>query len=176
MGCGACALVCPHSAIQVEGFEFESSLRNYMEIATELKGSSGNPLVLAFVCQWSEFNALDMPHSLFKKHIYCMEVPCFKALDPVHISNALSNGFDGVIGVVCSEEDCKLQEGRELAERNMGVLKNYLKKVGLIDRFELLTMSPRQVGDFSQKLEAFVQRLNSLQAQKPNERRVCADS
>lgn len=42
-----------------------------------------------------------------------MEAPCFKALDPVQVIDAFYSGFDGVMSVVCAEEDCKLQEGRE---------------------------------------------------------------
>lgn len=163
MGCGACALVCPHSAIQVKGFEFEDVMRRYVETAKKLKAEGKFPVVLVFVCQWSEFQALDDPESLFKKAVV-LEVPCFKALDPVHVVNALEDGFTGVMAVVCSAEDCKLQEGRETAERNMTVLKDALKKMGLLERFELFMASPRCVGDFDQKLAEFVQKIASMPA------------
>ena len=91
-----------------------------------------------------------------------MEIPCFKALDPVHIVEALHSGFDGVMAVVCSAEDCKLQEGRETAERNMDVLKNFLKKSGLLERFELFTVSPRCVGEFNQKFEEFFKKIAAM--------------
>ena len=88
-----------------------------------MKGKNNGPAVLAFVCQWSEFSALDNPNSLFAgKNVLTLEVPCFKSLDPVHVVNALNCGFDGVMAVVCSSKDCKLQEGRDTAERNLGVL------------------------------------------------------
>ncbi|HXX87665.1 MAG TPA: hydrogenase iron-sulfur subunit, partial [Candidatus Acidoferrum sp.] len=109
MGCGACALVCPHSAIQIKGFEFENILKQYSTAAQKLKAAGNFPVILIFSCQWSEFSALDnLENSMFKKSL-SLEVPCFKALDPVHIVNALRSGFDGVIAVVCSNEDCKLQ-------------------------------------------------------------------
>jgi len=163
MGCGACALVCPHQAIQVKGFEFENVLKRYTEAAKQLKTKSTTPLILVFCCQWSEFPTLDNPESLLlKKRIVTLEVPCFKALDPVHVVNALQNGFDGVMAVVCSKEDCKLQEGKETAERNMDVLKNTLKKMNLSDRFELYTSSPRCSGDFNQKLEEFCKKIAAI--------------
>ena len=166
MGCGACALVCPHSAIQVKGFEFEDILKLYTEAAKKLKAEGKFPVILVFVCQWSEFQALDNPeNALFKKAVV-LEVPCFKALDPVHVVNALQDGFDGVMAVVCSSEDCKLQEGRETAERNVTVLRDALKKMGLTERFELFTASPRCVGDFNQKLEEFTENMTSLPRQK----------
>jgi len=161
MGCGACALVCPHSAIQVKGFEFEDVMRRYADAAKRLKEEGKFPVILVFVCQWSEFQALDNPENLLKKGVV-MEIPCFKALDPVHIVNALRGGFDGVMAVVCPTEDCKLEEGKETAERNVAVLRDALKKIGVLERFELFTASPRCVGDFGKKLDEFVKKIASL--------------
>jgi coenzyme F420-reducing hydrogenase delta subunit len=163
MGCGACALVCPHHAIQVKGFEFENVLSRYAEAAVKLKAHGKFPVTLVFCCQWSEFPALDNPESLLsKKNAITLEVPCFKALDPVHVVNALQNGFDGVMAVVCSTEDCKLQEGKETAERNVNVLKDVLKKMNLLDRFELFEASPRCAGDFNQKLDEFFKKIAAM--------------
>jgi len=161
MGCGACALVCPHSAIQVKGFEFEDVMKRYADAAEKLKEEGKFPVILVFVCQWSEFQALDNPENLLKKAVV-MEIPCFKALDPVHIVNALRGGFDGVMAVVCPTEDCKLEEGKETAERNVAVLRDALKKIGVLERFELFTASPRCVGDFGKKLDEFVKKIASL--------------
>jgi len=162
-GCGACQLVCPHHAIQVKGFEFENVVNRYGNSIAQLKSKNQGPAVLAFVCQWSEFSALDNPNSVFEgKNVLALEVPCFKSLDPVHIMNALNCGFDGVMGVVCSKEDCKLQEGRDTAERNLGVLLNVLKKQNLLDRFELYEESPRCAGDFKEKVNAFYKRISAL--------------
>ena len=163
VGCGACALVCPHQAIEVKGFEFENVINRYGDTASVLKARSKQPALLLFVCQWSEFSALDDPNSVLKgKNALALEVPCFKALDPVHIVNALNCGFDGVMGVVCSADDCKLQKGRDTADRNVDVLKIALKKLNLLDRFELLEVSPRCEGDFNKKVDAFYQKLLAL--------------
>jgi coenzyme F420-reducing hydrogenase delta subunit len=96
------------------------------------------------------------------KNGLALEVPCFKSLDPVHVVNALNCGFDGVMAVVCSSKDCKLQEGRDTAERNLGVILNVLKKKGLLDRFELYEESPRCEGDFNAKLDAFYSKIAAL--------------
>jgi coenzyme F420-reducing hydrogenase delta subunit len=163
VGCGACALVCPHLAIQIKGFAFEDVLKRYGESAKRLKAEGKFPVILVFCCQWSEFSALDDPESLLlKKKAIIMEIPCFKALDPVHVVDALHSGFDGVMAVVCSKEDCKLQEGKETAERNMNVLQDVLNKMNLHDRFELFTVSPRCVGEFNQKLDEFFKKIASM--------------
>ncbi|MGQ9530366.1 MAG: hydrogenase iron-sulfur subunit [Candidatus Bathycorpusculaceae bacterium] len=166
VGCGACALVCPHMAIQVKGFEFENIsklIRLYGESAQKLKAEGVFPTILVFCCQWSEFSALDDPECLlFKKRAFALEIPCFKALDPVHVIQALHSGFDGVMAVVCSAEDCKLELGKETAERNTSVLKDFLKKMNLLDRFELFTVSPRCIGEFNKRLEEFFTKIAAL--------------
>jgi len=162
MGCGACALVCPHHAIQVKGFEFENVLNRYGQAAEKLKEVGKFPVILVFCCQWAEFSSLDNAENLSKKNAVSLEVPCFKALDPVHVINALYSGFDGVMAAVCSAEDCKLQEGRDTAERNMNVLRDLLKKTNLHERFQLFEASPRCVNDFNQKLDDFFNKIAAM--------------
>jgi coenzyme F420-reducing hydrogenase delta subunit len=163
VGCGACALVCPHKAIEVKGFEFENVLQRYGQAAAAIKARTNAPAVLVFSCQWSEFSALDNPDNAFKgKNAAVLEVPCFKGLDPVHVVNALKCGFDGVMGVVCAADDCKLTEGRDTAERNLGVLKDVLKKMNLLERFELFELSPRCEGEFKSKFDSFYQKIAAL--------------
>jgi coenzyme F420-reducing hydrogenase delta subunit len=177
VGCGACQLVCPHHAIQVKGFEFENVLQRYGESAQKVAMQGKGPVVLAFVCQWSEFSALDNPHATLKgKNVMTLEVPCFKSLDPVHVVNALNCGFDGVMAVVCSSKDCKLQEGRDTAERNLGVILDVLKKKGLLDRFELYEESPRCEGDFQRKFDAFYQKIAQLPKEAQVEATECTKS
>lgn len=163
VGCGACQLVCPHNAIMVKGYEFEEILKRYGEAAAKLKAQKKAPAILLFSCQWSEYSGLDNPDSVLKgKNAMVIEVPCFKGLDPVHVVNALKCGFDGVMGVVCSAEDCKLQQGRDTAERNLGVLKDVLKKLNLLDRFEMVELSPRCEGELAPKFEAFYNKIAAM--------------
>jgi coenzyme F420-reducing hydrogenase delta subunit len=65
------------------------------------------------------------------------------------------------MGVVCSAKDCKLQEGRN-AERNVAALQVSLKKLGLLDRFELYEESPRCAGEFEAKLDEFYKKIYAL--------------
>ena len=163
MGCGACALVCPHKAIEVKGYEFENVLQRYCQAAATIKVGGDAPAVLVFSCQWSEFSALDNPAIALKgRKALVLEVPCFKGMDPVHIINALKNGFDGVMGVVCAADDCKISEGRDIAERNLDVLKDTLKKMALLERFELFELSPRNEGEFETKFDSFYKKIAAL--------------
>jgi coenzyme F420-reducing hydrogenase delta subunit len=65
------------------------------------------------------------------------------------------------MGVVCSSEDCKLEEGRDTAERNLEVLKKVLKNMDLLDRFEYYETSPRCVGELNQKIDEFYEKLSA---------------
>jgi len=166
VGCGACALVCPHLAIQLKGFEYEPVSKlvfDYGIKARKLKSHDKKPVVLVFCCQWSEFYALDPVNARFlPKNVMLLEIPCFKGLDPSQVIEALYAGFDGVLAVTCSEKDCKLEEGKETAELNAAVLKKALDKLGLTDRFEICTASPRYVGEFNSKLENFLKQISPL--------------
>jgi len=166
VGCGACALVCPHLAIQLKGFEYENIsnvVQRCAKAARELKANGVKPAVLVFCCQWSEFSALDQPEAkLFDSKAVVMEIPCFKGLDPVIVVEALRSGFDGVLAAVCSPDDCKLELGRDVAERNATVLQRALDKFNLHNRFAVYTASPRSVGDFNEKLANFIQKIGAL--------------
>ncbi|UCH31386.1 MAG: hydrogenase iron-sulfur subunit [Candidatus Bathyarchaeota archaeon] len=168
VGCGSCALVCPHLAIQVEGFEYETvshRLRRYGAAIEELKSQDKSPLILVFCCQWSEFSILDHPEGLFNNKALVLEIPCFKGLDPYLVIEALHVGFDGVLAVVCSNVDCKLEEGYDVAEQNVRMLYRVLKEMGLQDRFAIHTGSPRTIDKFVEHLKSFLEKINTLSRQ-----------
>jgi coenzyme F420-reducing hydrogenase delta subunit len=165
VGCGACALVCPHQAIELRGYEFEP----VSEIIKKCSGKAakakaqGKPAILLFVCQWSEFSALDDVQSgCLTDDITIIELPCAKGFDPVLVLEALSLGFDGVMAVVCPEELCKLEEGTELPDRNFSALRTVLKQYNLEDRFDTFRVSPKYPGEFNAKLEEFKQKISSI--------------
>ena len=164
-GCGACALVCPHLAIEVQGFEYErlsQLIQGYGAKAEQLKAQGVSPVVLIFGCQWALFPSLDRQDGLLGEKAFLIEIPCFNELDPLYVLQAFRSGFDGVLAVVCRDEDCKSGEGRGAAEENAAALKLTLKKLGLDERFEVYKTSPRYVGDFEARLESFLARISSL--------------
>ncbi len=167
VGCGACAMVCPHAAIQVEGFEDETvsrRLESYRIAAEELKSKNVSPIILVFACQWSEFSALDQSAILPPdQNVFLMEIPCFKGLDPFLVIQALESGFDGVLAIVCSDSDCKLEKGYEIAKQNSIVLQRALRVLRLEEKFSLEAMSPRRVGDFSARVQSFVNKITQLE-------------
>ncbi|MBN2187631.1 MAG: hydrogenase iron-sulfur subunit [Dehalococcoidia bacterium] len=165
-GCGACALVCPHSAIQLNGFEYEhlsQTIQGHRVEAKRLRARGVSPIILVFCCQWAEFSALDnAKDNSATENAMIVEIPCFNSLDPVHILDALLSGFDGVLAVICRDEDCKLEEGRGITEGNILALEGMLHKLNLKGRFEVFKTSPRYMGSFGSKLNSFISKISSL--------------
>jgi coenzyme F420-reducing hydrogenase delta subunit/ferredoxin-like protein FixX len=166
VGCGACALVCPHQAIELRGYEYEpvsETIERYSTRAKNIKAKGDKPSILLFVCQWSEFSALDcVQQGCLGDNVMLIELPCSKGFDPVHVLQALSVGFDGVLAVTCPEEECKLEKGTELAERNFSALRRVLKQFNLEDRFDTFRITPKYPGEFTTKLEVFTQKIFSI--------------
>jgi hypothetical protein len=115
---------------------------------------------------------LDNPNKAFEgKNVLTLEVPCFKSLDPVHVVNALNCGFDGVMAVVCSAKDCKLQEGRATAaERNLAVmLQRFTEKEWVCwTDSTLYEESPRCAGEFNAEAGCVLQERYVSITQKRN--------
>jgi coenzyme F420-reducing hydrogenase delta subunit len=155
-GCGACALVCPHMAIQLRGFEYKDSTQELKDYKTQSK----EPSVLVFCCQWSEFSALDKSQCEVSDSAQIVEVPCANGLDPTLVLGALNGGYQGVIAFICSEADCKSKEGRGTYDSNASALFNVLKNLDLSDRFEMHLTSPRNIGNFNEKLKLFMDKIS----------------
>jgi coenzyme F420-reducing hydrogenase delta subunit len=157
-GCGACALVCPHMAIQLRGFEYKDSTQKLKDYKAQTK----DPSVLVFCCQWSEFSALDRSQCEVSDSAQIVEVPCANGLDPTLVLGALKGGYSGVIAFICSEADCKSKEGRMTYDSNASALLNVLKNLDLKDRFEMHLTSPRDIGNFNEKLKLFVDKISHI--------------
>ncbi len=91
-----------------------------------------------------------------------IEVPCFNGLDPVQVLNAFDAGFDGVCAFICSDDDCKSGQGRDISYNNIKALKKVLKGQNRADRFEICNTSPRNLGEFMSLLESFIARIGPL--------------
>jgi len=164
-GCGLCTVVCPHLGLQIGDYNFEnvySSIIDYGAEAIRLKENGFNePVVLVFCCQWAEFSRIDnIRNGFIRKNVAMIEIPCFSALNPSHILQAFNFGFDGVLGVVCSDEDCKNKETRESAEYVLRVFKSGLKLMNLEKRFDILKNHPRLIHGFDEKLDLFLKEVS----------------
>lgn len=156
-GCGACVVVCPHVALEIHGYECARFAELIMEHADRMKKiKAQSPAILVLCCQWAEFASLDQNHSGFiRPNVAILEIPCFSKLDPINVFQALLYGFDGVLVVACSDDDCRSKESRLATENNMKVLRTSLRMMGLENRFRIHKTSPKNLGDFKHEVDSF---------------------
>jgi coenzyme F420-reducing hydrogenase delta subunit/ferredoxin len=163
-GCGACAVVCPHVALEIHGHEcarFAELIMGYADRMKEIRARS--PAILVLCCQWAEFAGLDQDHSGFiEPNVALLEIPCYSKLDPINVFQALLCGFDGVLVVACSDDDCKSKESRPTTENNMKVLRTGLRLMGLENRFRIHKTSPKNLGDFKHEVDSFANEILAL--------------
>ena len=163
-GCGACAVVCPHVALEIHGYEcarFAELIMTHGDRMKKIRAQS--PTILVLCCQWAEFASLDQNGSGFiKPNVAILEIPCFSKLDPIDVFQALLHGFDGVLVVACSDDDCRSKESRPTTENNMKVLMTGLRMMGLENRFRIHKTSPKNLGDFKHEVDSFTNDLLAL--------------
>lgn len=163
-GCGACVVVCPHVALEIHGYECARFAELIMEHADRMKKMKAqSPAILVLCCQWAEFASLDQNHSGFiRPNVAILEIPCFSKLDPINVFQALLYGFDGVLVVACSDDDCRSKESRLATENNMKVLRTSLRMMGLENRFRIHKTSPKNLGDFKHEVDSFTNEILAL--------------
>jgi len=163
-GCGACAVVCPHVALEIHGHEcarFAELIMRYADRMKEIRARS--PAILVLCCQWAEFAGLDQNGSGFiKPNVAILEIPCYSKLDPINVFQALLYGFDGVLVVACSDDDCRSKESRLTTENNIKVLRTGLRMMGLENRFRIHKTSPKNLGDFKHEVDSFANEILAL--------------
>jgi len=163
-GCGACVVVCPHVALEIHGYECARFAELIMEHADRMKKiKAQSPAILVLCCQWAEFASLDQNHSgLIRPNVAILEIPCFSKLDPIDVFQALLYGFDGVLVVACSDDDCRSKESRLATENNMKVLRTSLMMMRLENRFRIHKTSPKNLGDFKHEVDSFTNEILAL--------------
>jgi coenzyme F420-reducing hydrogenase delta subunit len=89
-------------------------------------------------------------------------MPCYSKLDPINVFQALLYGFDGVLVIACSDDDCRSKESRLTTEGNMKVLRTSLRQMGLENRFRIHKTSPKNLGEFKREIDSFAAEVLAL--------------
>jgi len=119
--CGICVGSCPERIISFQDFSIHSvsSMIKAIEVPDELEEK---PRVLAFVCENDAYPAFDMAgiqRLEYSTFLRIIPVRCIGSVNPVWISDALSNGFDGILLIGCKPGEnyqCHYIQGSELME------------------------------------------------------------
>ena len=119
--CGICMGACPERVISFEDFSIQSvsAMIKAIEVPDEFEEK---PRVLAFVCENDAYPAFDfagMKRLNYSPFVRIIPVRCIGSINKIWISDALSQGFDGILQIGCKPGDdyqCHFIHGSELTE------------------------------------------------------------
>jgi quinone-modifying oxidoreductase subunit QmoB len=164
--CGICMGACPERIISFSNYSVSiiSNMIKSVEIPDEFEEK---PRLLGLVCENDAYPALDvaglnrMQHSAFIRFI---PVRCLGSVNIVWISDALSQGYDGILLIGCKAGDdyqCHFIRGSELMETRGKNVQEKLQQLALeeervrleqfgIDEFEKL---PAIINEFAEQID-----------------------
>ncbi len=119
--CGICVGSCPERVISFADYSINSvsAIIKSVEIPDEFEEK---PRILAFVCENDAYPAIDMAGQKglkYSPYVRIIPVRCIGSINKVWISDALSQGFDGILQIGCKPGDdyqCHFIHGSELTE------------------------------------------------------------
>ncbi|MFC2097228.1 FAD-dependent oxidoreductase [Bacteroidota bacterium] len=120
--CGICMGSCPERIISFSDYSINiiSSMIKSIHIPDEFEEK---PRILAFVCENDAYPAFDMAGLKgleYSSFVRIIPVRCIGSINKVWISDALSQGFDGILQIGCKPGDdyqCHFIQGSELTEK-----------------------------------------------------------
>lgn len=134
--CGICLGSCPERIINFSDFSINSisSMIKAIEIPDEFEEK---PRILAFVCENDAYPAFDMAglnRLKYSPYVRIIPVRCIGSINNVWISDALSQGFDGILQIGCKPGDdyqCHFIHGSELTSTRAENIQETLKTMML---------------------------------------------
>jgi quinone-modifying oxidoreductase, subunit QmoB len=134
--CGICLGACPERIINFSDFSINSisSMIKAVNIPDEFEEK---PRILVFVCENDAYPAFDMAgfkRLNYSSYVRIIPVRCIGSVNKVWISDALSQGFDGILMIGCKPGDdyqCHFIHGSELNETRGENISETLEKMML---------------------------------------------
>lgn len=134
--CGICLGACPERIINFSNFSINSvsEMIRAVHVPDEFEEK---PRILAFVCENDAYPAFDMAglkRLKYSPFVRIIPVRCIGSINKVWISDALSQGFDGIIQIGCKPGDnyqCHYIHGSELTEKRGENIQETLDKMML---------------------------------------------
>jgi coenzyme F420-reducing hydrogenase delta subunit/formate hydrogenlyase subunit 6/NADH:ubiquinone oxidoreductase subunit I len=158
-GCGLCVALCPAFALDLDNWERDRILNLIPKLVSEMKP----PRILVFRCQWAVYPPLNGDMG---PNIGTIELPCAGRVEALYVLEALRSGADGVMVIACSENDCKQEGVSARAEHVVVRIKEKLDQIGLGDKLNFVSVSPRYPGQVEEKVQEFRDKIAAAGAEK----------
>jgi F420-non-reducing hydrogenase iron-sulfur subunit len=124
------------------------------------------PLIIALCCNWCSYAGADLAgvsRIQYPPNIRVIRVMCSGMVHPSLVTEALTQGADGVLMCGCHLGDCHYQDGNVRAERRAEAIRVMLADFGLEEeRFRLEWVSAAEGPRFAQVVEAFTKQVQRL--------------
>ncbi len=164
--CGICMGACPVRVISFEDYNVEQL--SSMIRAIKFPDDDAKPRIVAFVCENDAYPAIDIAginRLDYDASVRIIPLRCLGSLNVVLITDALSQGTDGVLLMGCrSGEDyqCHFIQGSELAEKRLANVQEVLERQMLEpERVKSLEIEisdydkiPALIGEFVEEMKA----------------------
>jgi len=134
--CGICLGACPERIINFSNFSINSvsEMIRAVHVPDEFEEK---PRILAFVCENDAYPAFDMAglkRLKYSPFVRIIPMRCIGSVNKIWISDALSQGFDGILQIGCKPGDdyqCHYIHGSELTEKRGENIQETLDKMML---------------------------------------------
>jgi coenzyme F420-reducing hydrogenase delta subunit/coenzyme F420-reducing hydrogenase gamma subunit len=161
-GCGLCVALCPAFALDLDNWERE----RISNLIPQLLAGMKPPKILVFRCQWAVFPPLNGEVS---PSVGFIDLPCAGRVEALYVLEALAKGANGILVVACSEDDCKQEGVSAKAEHVVARIKEKLDQIGLGDRLNFASVSPRYPGQVNEEIRQFRQKIEAGMASRKDQ-------
>ncbi len=138
----------------------------HMEVPQE----SGEPRIIAFLCNWCSYAGADLAGTSrlqYPPNVRIVRVMCSGRVNPLIIIKSLLEGADGVLVSGCHPGDCHYQEGNMFTRRRMEVLTRLLPFYGIDPRrFRASWVSASEGGKFAEIVTRMTEELREMKRQE----------
>jgi coenzyme F420-reducing hydrogenase delta subunit/Pyruvate/2-oxoacid:ferredoxin oxidoreductase delta subunit len=154
--CGTCAGECPGKAIQLPVYSDQEILAAIDKPAA----------IVAYACENSGALAAELASKLdpqLQANLQIVNVPCSGKIDALYLLKALEGGAEGVLLLVCHEDNCKYVWGNKRAEKRKEQVRGLLQTAGIEpERVDLVHVAANQGNQFNAAVRDMADRINQL--------------
>jgi quinone-modifying oxidoreductase subunit QmoB len=166
--CGICMGSCPERIINFEDYSIHavSSMIKAIPIPDEFEET---PRILAFICENDAYPAFDLAarHRLkISPYVRIIPVRCIGSINTIWLSDALSQGFDGILQIGCKpgeDYQCHFITGSELMETRSENIQETLQTMMLEpERIETVVLEIDEYARIPEIIDEYIETIEEI--------------
>ncbi len=163
--CGTCQGGCPMRVISIRNFSIKQVAGMIQALDPSFAGK-GQPVILALLCANDAYAAADLAGQARRSYpvnVVSLPVLCAGSVNVAWVTDALTNGVDGVLIAGCKSDQCHFFHGSDLAKTRLGNMQDTLKRMMIEpDRIRVVDLSITDDAAYARLIEEFVASLQKL--------------